>query len=167
MATLITVKDETTLRQLSDRVYGTLDAKDRALAEKALLRANPHLGERGAFRAGAVVTVPTVRGLKARAAATRNDPVSDVRDAIAVAAGDYRAHLAASLAAAAADLGAQEELLKDKEVAAALKRAGGSEIAKQLTETLQARARTLAEERKRQEGLFRRIAEDLKGLDAG
>jgi phage tail protein X len=167
MATIITVKDETTVRQLADRLYGTLDARDRTLAEAALLKANPHLADREAFRAGAVVTVPPVRGLTAQPAATRNDPVGDVRDAIGVAVDDYRKHLAASLAAAAADLGSQEELLKDKEVAAALKRAGGTELAKPLAESLQARAKVLAEERKRQDGLFKRIAADLKGLDAG
>jgi hypothetical protein len=167
MATLITVKDETTLRQLADRLYGTLDEKERARAENALAKANPHLGERDAFRAGTVVNVPSVRGLKARAAATRDDPVSDVRDAIGVAIDDYRRHLAASLDAAAADLGSQEELLKDKEVAAALKRAGGTDLAKQLTESLRARAKSFADDRKRQETLFKRIGEDLKGLDAG
>lgn len=167
MPTFITVRNESTLRQVADRLYGTLDAKDRTLAEKALLEANPHLVDPAAFRAGAIIDVPPVRGLKAQAETTRNDPVSDVRDAIGVAVDDYRQQFAARLAAAAADIGSQEELMKDKEVVAALKRAGGTDLAKQLTESLQARAKTLAEQRKQQDVLFKRIAEDLKGLESG
>ena len=167
MATLITLKNESTLRQLADRIYGALEPKDRTRAEKALLKANPHLGAREAFRPGAVVNVPSVRGLKPRAAATRNDPVSDVRDAIGAAVQEYRGRLAANLDAAAADLDAQTELLKDREVAAALKQAGATELAKQLTESLRERTKMVAEDRKRQEALFKRIGTDLEGFDLG
>jgi hypothetical protein len=167
MATLITLKNETTLRQLADRIYGTLEDKDRTRAENALLKANPHLGKREAFKPGAVVNLPSVRGLKPKAAATRNDPVSDVRDAVGAAVEEYQGRLAASIDAGMSDLAAQEELLKDKEVTAALKKAGATELAKQLTESLRTRAKTLAEDRKRQETLFARIGADLKAIDLG
>jgi len=165
MATLITLRNETTLRQIAERIFGTLQEHDLTRAENALLKANPRLGALEAFKPGAVVNVPSVQGLRAKAGATQSDPVSDVRNAIGAAAEQYRGALAASLAAVMSDVAAQEELLKDREVAAALKKAGAAALAKQVAESLRARAKTLAEDRKRQEALFARIGEDLKGFD--
>jgi hypothetical protein len=166
MLTLVTLRNETTLRQLVERIYGTLDAKDRSNAEAQLLKANPHLAGKEAFRPGALVRVPPVRDLKPRPeAANSQDPVSGTLGTVATSVAEYRTRLASRLDAAAADLDAQGELLKDREVAVALKRTGATDLAKQLSEGLRARGKTLAEERKRHEALFKSIGDDIERLD--
>jgi hypothetical protein len=165
MATLITLQNETTLRQVAERAFGTLDEKDRRSAEAALLKANPQLATRDAFRPGAVLRVPSVGDLAPTAAAAPDDPVSDVREAIGAALELYRGRLGTNLDAVTSELATQEALLKDREVAAALRKAGAVEITKELHESLRARAQAFAEERKRQEALFARLRDDLKGFD--
>jgi hypothetical protein len=167
MARVTALTQESTLREVSDRVFGTLNARDRARAEKALIEANPHLAQPNALVAGAVVRVPAVSGLKVRAAAGAQDPVSELDQAVAAAVVGYRERLSGHADAAVADLDAQTALLKDRTVAAELKRAGGTELGQQLAESLRARAKSLADARKRQEALFKRIDADLQKLDAG
>lgn len=164
MPALITLQNESNLRQLAELVYDVRDDRDRARAEKALLTANPDIGTRDNLRAGAVVSVPSVPGLALRVTAVRDDPAAGVPDALGVAVEGYRRHLAARFEGATNDLAAQEELLKDREVVASLRKAGAVELAKQLSESLRARAERLGEDRKRQETMFRRIDEDLKTL---
>jgi hypothetical protein len=165
MARVTTLSQETTLRQVTDRLYGTLSARDRTRAEKALLEANPHLASADKFVAGTVVRVPALTGLRARTATVSQDPVDELRDAVAAGLDQFRASLSSHLDAAAADLETQSELLKDRTVAAEIKRVGASEVAKQLTESLRDRAKAVADDRKRHEALFKRMAADLQGLD--
>jgi hypothetical protein len=166
--TLIALGNERNVRELAARAYGNLNAESLARAEKALLAANPQLRTATAFRTGAVITVPPVRGLAAPADATGKDPVDALRAALAEAASGYREQLAKSLDTRARELDAQEKLLKTKEIAAAIKgEPGGPELQKQLTETLSQRAKAIAEARKSQDTLFDRIAKDLKGFEPG
>lgn len=168
MPTLITVKNEKSVRELAERVYGTSSAASLDRAEKALLKANPQLRTATALRAGAVLSAPAVSGLAVRADATASDPLEALRGALAGAAASYGEHLAKSLDARAGELDAQEKLLKTKEIAAAIKaEPGGPELQKQLSETLGQRAKAVAEARKAHAALFDRIAADLKALDPG
>ena len=168
MPTLVTLQNEKNVREIAARVYGTSSATALDRAEKALLKANPQLGAATGFRTGAVISVPDVSGLAARADATGKDPVEALRGALAEAAAAYREHLAKSLDARAGELDAQDKLLKTREIAAAIKaEPGGPELQKQLTETLGQRAKAIAEARKTQGALFDLIAADLKKLELG
>ena len=166
MPSLVTVQKEKTVRDLAARVYGTTSETALDRAEKALLKANPHLVSAKELRAGAVGSVPAVSGLKARADATDQDPAAALRGGVAEAAAGYRDALAQRLGQLAGELDAQNKLLQTREVAAAIKsEPGGPELAKQLAETLGQRAKLLAEARKNQAALFDAIAADLKKLD--
>lgn len=168
MPTLITLKTERSVREIAERVYGSLSAESLDRAEKALLKANPHLRNTAALRPGAVVNVPAVRGLKARGDTSGQDPAGDLRKDLAEAVAGYRDQLAISLDARAGELDAQETLLKTREIAGAIKRApGGAELAKRLTDTLRERAKAITEARKLQGPLFAKIAADLRDLDFG
>ena len=165
---MITLKGETSVRELSERLFGNLDAEARGRAEKALLKANPQLGAKSGFRPGVVVNVPSVRGVKARAGAAGDDPVAELREVLADAVSAHRDRLGKALDARAADLDAQNEVLKTRDIAAAIKNApGGPELAKQLSETLRNRGKEIAEDRKRQAAAFDRMAADLKALKLG
>jgi hypothetical protein len=158
-----TLKSESTLRELADSLYGKLDADTRKRAEAALLKANPQLAGAKAFRPGAVVALPELSGLRARAPG--QDPVGDLREVLSESLTLYREHLAKRQDEAKGDLEQQTELLKGKEVAAAIKKdAAATELAKQLTEALRARTKTLAEERKLQEETLQKALTDLKAL---
>lgn len=168
MPTLVTLQNEKTVRELAERVYGTSSAASLERAEKALLKANPRLATAAGFRTGAVISVPTVRGVALRAEATAEDPVEVLRGELAQAAGAYREHLIKSLDAQAGEIDAQEKLLKTREIVAAIKaEQGGPELQKQLTETLGERSKAIAEARKSQSSLFDQIAADLKDLELG
>lgn len=168
MPTIATLKTEKSLREVAERVYGTLDADKLARAQTALLKANPHLEAKAALQPGAVVSVPDVPGLRPRAGTVRSDPVDDLRKQLAAATETLQAQIAARLDARAQDLAQQTELLKSREVAAAIKQdPAGAEIAKGLTQTLRDETKAIAEERKRNAELFDRIAADLKKLGFG
>jgi hypothetical protein len=164
MARVTTLTQETTLRQVTDRLYGTLGARDRARVEKALLEANPHLATPDALVSGTVVRIPAIIGVKARTAAVSQDPMAELRDAVAAGLDQFRENLSMHLDSVAADLHAQSELLKDRTVVAEIKRAAASDLAKQLTDSLRDRAKTVAENRKPQEAWFKRIDAELKGF---
>jgi hypothetical protein len=166
--TLVTLKNEKTVRELAERVYGTSSAASLDRAEKALLKANPQLASATGFRAGTVISVPAVRGVGVRAEATGEDPADALRAELAKAAASYREQLIKRLDARASEIDTQEKLLKTREIAAAIKaEPGGPELQKQLTETLGERTNAIAEARKSQSALFDRIAADLKGLELG
>jgi hypothetical protein len=162
MARVTALIQDSTLREVTDRIFGTLNARDRGRAEKALLEANPHLAQPNALVAGAVVRVPALTGLKARATVGSQDPVSELHATVAAQADAYQTILAVHGDAAAAELDAQTELLKDRTVAAELRRAGATELQKQLTESLRERAKAVANNRKRRQALFKRIGADLQ-----
>jgi hypothetical protein len=167
MPTVIALGKERNVRELAERVYGGSNAAALARAEKALVKANPQLATAEGFRAGAVISVPEVSGLAVRPDTTAPDPVNAVRATLAEAAAAYRDELAKELETRAAELDAQEKLLKTREIAAAIKNEpGGPELQKQLGETLAQRAKAIAEARKDQDKLFDRIAADVKALGA-
>lgn len=167
MARLMTLTQETSIREISDRIFGTLNARDRARAEKALLDANPHLAAADALARGTVVRVPGISGLKARSAVGAQEPLAELRDAVAAGATDYQATLSTHADAVAGQIDAQAELLKDRAVAAELKRVGATDLAKQLTDSLRERSKVIAENRKRHDGLFKGILGDLQRLFEG
>lgn len=168
MPTLVTLQKEKSVREIAERVYGTTSAASLDRAEKALLKANPRLATPGGFRTGAVVNVPTIRGVTLRTEATGEDPVDALRGELGKAAGDYRDHLMKSLDARTSEIDEQEKLIKTREIAAAIRaEPGGPEMQKQLTETLAQRTKAIAEARKTQSALFDQIAADLKELELG
>lgn len=166
MPTVVTLKNEKSVREIAARVFATSSAASLDRAEKALLRANPQLKTAAGFRTGAVISVPQVGDLALRADAIGQDPLEALRGALVEAAAGFRKHLAKSLDARSSALDAQHELLKTRQIAAAINTApGGPELQKQLNETLSQRAKSIAAERKSQDALFDRIVADLKALD--
>jgi phage tail protein X len=160
-----TLKSESTLRELSVSLYGRLDADTRKRAEAALLKANPQLAASKAFRPGAVVVLPEVTDLRARADTLGQDPIEELREALAGALASYREHLTQRADELKSDLAQQTELLKDRDVSAAIKKdAAATELARQLAEALRARDKTRAEDRKRQEATLEKTSADLKAL---
>jgi hypothetical protein len=166
--TIATLKTERSLREVAERVYGTLDADKLARAQTALLKANPHLKVGAALQPGAVVTVPELPGLKPRPGVVRSDPVEELRNQLIIATESLQVQMAERLDARSQEFSHQVELLKSKEVAAAIKRdPAGTDLAKAVTLRLREQAKSIGEERKRNADLFRRIATDLKKLDLG
>lgn len=162
---ITTLKGETTLAALADRLFSVTDAGARQRAEAALLKANPKLERASGFRPGVVVVIPEMPDLKNRAAAGSQEPVEDVRQSLLEAAESYQAELRKRTDEAASDLERQAELMKDKEVAAAIRKDEvATKLSKELTTSLRARGKAIAEERKRQEQIFGRLTADLKAL---
>ncbi len=158
-------KSETDLSPAAQRLYPNLSESSRKKVETALLKANPHLAETGAFRPGTVVNLPEAPGLKPKAGQAGDDPVDEMLGQLKGAVGSYREDQAKRLDEALADVAGQEEILKDKEVAAAIKKsAEASKLAKELVASLRERQKLLAVEKKVQEEVFAKIMEDLGTL---
>jgi hypothetical protein len=165
MPTFTTLKTEKNLLEVVERIYGTLDAANQARAQTALLRANPHLEAEAALRPGAVVHVPDVSGLRPRPAAGRDDPALSLHKELETAVAGLREQLSARLEHRAQELTQQAELLKSREIAAAIKQdPAGAEIAKNLAQALRDETKVVAEDRKRVADVFERIAADLQRI---
>lgn len=158
-------KTETTTAALIDRLYPNLTEAQRKKAETELLKANPHLADAAAFKPDTVVNLPEAPGLKPKAGQAGDDPVNEMLGQLKGAVGSYREDQAKRLGEALADVAGQEEILKDKEVVAAIKKsAEASKLAKELVASLRERQKSLAVEKKAQEEVFAKIMEDLGAL---
>jgi len=156
---------ETDITTLAQRLYPNLSESSRKKVETALLKANPHLLETGAFRPGAVVTLPDTPEFKPKPGVVGDDPVDEMLGQLKGAVGSYREDQKKRLSEALADVAGQEEILKNKEVAAAIKKsAEASKLAKELVVSLRERQKSLAVESKAQEEVFAKIMEDLGAL---
>lgn len=156
---------ETDVRTLARRLYPNLSESSRKNVEAALLKANPHLAETGAFRPGVVVTLPDSPEFKPKPDLVGDDTVDEMFGQLKGAMGSYREGQAKRLGEALAEVAGQEEILKNKEVAAAIKKSSeASEIAKELAASLRERQKLLAVEKRAQEELFAKIMEDLGAL---
>jgi hypothetical protein len=158
-------KNETSVSALVERIYPNLTEASRRKAEAAVIKANPHLSGAEAFRPGAVVTLPTAPELKPRPGVAGNDPVDDMLSGLQVAVASYHDELVKRLDQAVADLGKQEEILKQKEVATAIKgNPAATELAKSLVESLRERKKIAAGEKKGYDATFAAISKDLGSL---
>jgi phage tail protein X len=163
---LTTLKtSESDVSALTQRLYPNLSEVKRKQVETALLKANPHLSDTNAFRPGVVVALPTIPDLKPKTGAVSDDPVDEMRSGLQEAVLNYKDDLDKRLDEALAEVASQEALLKQKEVAAAIKATpDAAELAKELTASLRQRKTTLAEQKKTQAETFARIADDIGSL---
>ena len=161
-----TLKSETDVSALADRLYANLTPAARKKAEAALIRANPHLATGKKLQPGLVVNLPDVPGLTVRPAATiGKDPVGDLIGGLQEAVGGYRDQLAKNSDAAQADLDQQEALLKQREVAAAIKGApAAAEIVKAFAAGLKERRKAIEVDRKSRDEMFDQMTKDLGSL---
>jgi phage tail protein X len=163
---LTTLKtSESDVSALTQRLYPNLSEVKRKQVETALLKANPHLSETNAFRPGVVVTLPTMPDVKPKPGVVGDDPVDEMRSGLKEAVLNYKDGLDKRLDEALIEVTSQEELLKQKEVAAAIKATpDAAELAQELTASLRERKKTLAEQKKTQAETFAKIVDDIGSL---
>ena len=162
---LIAIEHDTELHALAERLYPGLNQNRRRQAQEALLKANPGLEEGGTLRAGMVLSVPDLSHLGARATAHGKDPAAELLEILKTAVEGYREVLGARFDAVDADLRQQQELLRHREVAAAIDRGGAAELGRSLRGSLEAGRKALAEQKSRAGTVLQKIAEDLGKLD--
>jgi hypothetical protein len=158
-------KNETSVSALAERIYPNLNEAARKKAEAGLIKANPHLAASGAFRPGIVVTLPSDPELKPKPGIAGKDPVDDMLGGLKEAVDGYHADLVRRLDESIAHMNSQEEILKQKDVAAAIKaNPAAAELAKSLVGSLRERKKIAAEEKKAHDTTFAAIAKDIGSL---
>jgi phage tail protein X len=156
-------KTETSISALAERIYPNLGDSARKKAEAALAKANPQLAKPGAFRAGVIVNLPD--DIKPRPGTASADPVTDTVSGLQDAVTAYHDALIEGIRASIADMVAQEKILKQKEVATAIKaNPSAAELAKSLAASLRQRARLAEQEVKAHDATFAEIAKDIESL---
>lgn len=159
---LTTLRSETDIGALTDRLYPNLTPQSRSTVEAALLKANPQLARAEAFRPGAVVILPPVAGLEPRPAEVGKDPAADLRAILKAAVADYREQITIGLKTAMGEISNQQGLLASETIAPAIGGdPGAQEIAKGLSEWLRQRMDTLENNRQQLDTAFEAIAKDL------
>ena len=162
---LTTVKKEANLNALADRLYTNLTPDSRKQAVAAILKANPLLAQEGALRPGVVVNLPEQPGLNLKTAQTGKDPVGTLVEVLKEVVRTYGQQLSGGLDTAQADIKDQEALLKQREVAAAIKAApAAGDLAKNLAKALQDRRTAYTAEAKTLDGVLKEVAKDLDSL---
>lgn len=162
---IATLKNETDISALADRLFGDLPPKVRRVAEAALLAANPNLRRSDGFKPGALVEVPEVPGVKLKPSVVADDPRTGYIVSLKAAVSQYGAHLAASLRSEARDIKDQLELLHQREVVDSLNNVpGADELAGKLADSLSQAAHAIPDAMKSQDDVFARIEFDLDSL---
>ena len=160
-----TVTGEASVGALADRLYANLTPASRALAESALLKANPHLAGKAGLPPGAVVRVPEVAGLTIKPGAANRDPAGEALKDVTAALSDYHKRLVESVNATKKDFAAQGEVLKSKEAKSAISKApDAAKLAASLTVSLAERAKALADVERRLPAVFAALTKDLDSL---
>jgi len=118
---VMTVKGEKKVSELVSRAYGNLKMADAKRAEAAILRANPHLENLRALPRGTVVVVPAVPGVRAAATSDSEIPTADAIREIRGSVDVYQKKLNEALSNERAAVTALGELLKSKELKAAMR----------------------------------------------
>ena len=158
-------EDETSASALVDRIYPKLPKASRKKAEAALLKANPHLAVTGAFRPGVVVSLPSDPELKPRPGIAGKDPVEDMLGTLNEAVSGYHEDLVKRLGESIVDMTSQEEILKQREVVAAIEATPGAvELAKSLTRSLREGKKAAGIEKEAYHTTFAAIAKDIGSL---
>jgi hypothetical protein len=158
-------KTETSLDSVVDRLYPNLSDQQRRRVTAGLLKVNPQLSEGQRLRPGLVIQVPTQPDHKTKAAGLTDDPVEDLRTSLNEAVSGYQDLLTERAKLAMADIARQEELLKQKDVATAIKSSKeATDLAKELAGALKTQKKSLEEDKKVRIELFARIDKDLKTL---
>jgi hypothetical protein len=162
---LTTLTNDTNIGALAERLYANLTPETRRAAESALLAANPHLSRAGAFKAGVVVQVPVVAGVRVKEASAGHDPVNDALKELAEAVTDYRKQLDASIGATKQSLADQAALLKTRDVKAAIDKSPEAKpLATSLAASLTARTKAMTDLEKRMPTVFTALVKDLESL---
>lgn len=158
-------KNETSAGALVQRLYPNLSESQRKKAEADLLKANPHLAEAAAFKPDTVVKLPDTPEFKAKAGAAEDDPIEAALEQLKEVVAGYRHEQTQHIDAELAAIASQEELLKDKEVAAAIKRSpDAGAIAETLKAYLRDGKKALETEAKKRDALFETMLSDMGAL---
>jgi hypothetical protein len=160
---LVALNRESDLGAVVNRLYPELTAARRRTVEAALLKANPSLTSSEGFKPGALVYVPEVSGVKSNTVG--KDPTEDLLGVLKTAVEAYQKVLFSNLEGAQADIQRQHELVRRTDVAAAIRADPSAQpLAASLERNLEARSKDLADQKKRLDAVFTRMAKDLDAL---
>ena len=165
MRITILQKSENSVSALVRRHYPNLSESQLQKAEAELLKANPHLADVSAFKPGTVVNLPDKPELKLKTGQAGDDPVEEMLGQLKDSVADYGKIQTRRLNDELTDLAAQEALLTDKEVVAAIKNSPeASKTAATLAASLRNRAAQNKVDKKDRDVLFARIGGDIDAL---
>jgi len=118
----IVFRGEKKIENLLERAYGDLKTADAKRAQEALLRANPQLKKLRELKPGALVMVPPVPGIRPTRSREAAEPMVEAVRATRGALDEYRKRLAQALEHERAEVTGALELLKSKELKAAVRK---------------------------------------------
>lgn len=110
-------RGEKNVGELADKLFTGLSARQRDKTEAALLKANPQLAELSTLRAGAILHVPNLPELRAKARRARENPADQIAVQLSTALSAFDKHLTQHHAAAAAAVEETDRVLADKALA--------------------------------------------------
>jgi hypothetical protein len=117
----IVFKGEKKISNLLERAYGDLKPADAKRAEEALLRANPELKKLRELKPGALIVVPPLPGIRPTASNEAAELIVEAVRATRGALDEYRKRLGEALDRERAEVTGVLELLKSKELKAAVR----------------------------------------------
>lgn len=164
---IATFRGERTVAEIVDKLYVKLTPRQRETAEAAILKANPQLRDIRNLREGAILHVPDLPRLRAKARTARNleNPISQVTTLLADELGGYSQHLAERIKADQQATKTQITLLKSAKLKAAL---GGAphlrELTAQATRALEGRSKVLKARQGALETSIKRALADLEEM---
>lgn len=106
---------EQSITDLADNIYACLSSKTHAVAEAALLKANPELKEIGSLKPGAILKVPMISGISFKADRNHADPIEQVGAALIRSLESYRSQLVDAVTEEGKKLDDEARLLEDTE----------------------------------------------------
>lgn len=160
-------RGEKSVAEIADVMFERLTPKQREKAEAAILKANPRLNDLSTLPKGAVLQVPDVPELRAKARRAADDPPAQIASEIGEALSSYGKQLAQRTQQGLADNKAHSALIRSDAFKRALEKSPElKEQAALTTKALELRGKELAERAKTVEAAIQGMLKDLKAASA-
>ncbi|PKO32427.1 MAG: hypothetical protein CVU36_01935 [Betaproteobacteria bacterium HGW-Betaproteobacteria-9] len=160
-------RGEKSLAEIADLMFERLTPKQREKAEAAILKANPRLSDLSTLPRGAVLKVPDLPELRAKARRAADDPPAQVASEIGEALTGYGKQLAQRTQQGLADNKEHSALIRSDAFKRALEKSPElKEQAALTTKALELRGKELAERAKTVETAIQGMLKNLKAASA-
>ena len=160
---IATFRGERSVAEIADNLFNRLTPRQRKKAEAAILEANPQLRDIRTLREGAILHVPALPELRAKASRSLENPEAQIAENLADTLSAFSKRIAEHVNVEQENTRAQSKLLKTTKFKKEISKAPNLQaLAVEATKALDTRSKALGERQKRVQEAISQARKDLE-----